>query len=292
MLDGVGSPVGCHADRQRAVERHRSAVQDVGAGIVVVRVFQDALGVFNDGFHDRLGEARLERNLGCMREILFENVRQNIADSVDRLIARDAERIFRIEDGEGREGGASPVLFFCFPVRNDAASVHFRACCGQRQNGAERQGFFGHCFARVKIPHIPFVGDADSYCLGRVNHASAANGENPVDPFCPAQINPFFHRAKTRVRLDARQLQYAAARSLQKRCDLVVKTGALDAAAAVHKQYRVAELLGFFLQLGQLSPAKNIVADCPDPCQRAMCCCNFLDISCRMDEKRGGFDKK
>ena len=118
-----------------------------------------------------------------------------------RLIGRQREGALGIQDGKlAAAQVAVESAFVLILIAGDHARItHLAASCGNRQHGTEGQtGFRCNTFS-PEIPRVAVIAYAIADSLRRVDHRSAANGQNEVHAFPAAQFNTFFHFGEQRI---------------------------------------------------------------------------------------------
>ncbi len=136
----VGGPVLRHAGADQAVQGQRRAPHDVGAHVIIFRIFQCLRPFLNQGLQNAFGKAVLQRGAGRVGQVLLHDVDEGIDHAVADLAHRQAEGFAWVEYGKLREqqavGKGSLVLDIA--PRDHTAVIHFRAGRRQGQYRAKR----------------------------------------------------------------------------------------------------------------------------------------------------------
>jgi len=82
VANHVAGPILRHAAADQALEGTSGGPNEIGAGVVVLRS-GEALGSLRDQYpHDGFGELILDRGMGRVGEVLFNDMGECIADAV------------------------------------------------------------------------------------------------------------------------------------------------------------------------------------------------------------------
>ncbi len=244
MLDHMSSPVFRSAGAEDIVVCDCSRPHNLGSCIVILRVFHNAFGIFNNAFHGALTQMVGEIHVPLLSKIAFHDMGHHIGDAGCCLIFWQCECQFRIEDGKtGPEQTASgPPLdlfiagFASVHVGDNRCGTCFAAGCRQCEDGCERHGIFYHTLVVIEIPYIPFIRDTGRYGLCRVDNASPADGENEVNALVAAAFDALVNQAQSRIRFDTAEFHIFNTRVFQRFDNRVIETGPLYTASPVMEE--------------------------------------------------------
>ena len=206
VLDSVAVPVLASANAAGIVVRHHSGPHDVGPGLIVVGVGDNARRLMLHRKKKRLDKAVCNLNVLCVGQIALVKVRHDVCHASRRLEGRKRLRESRIQNAElGADSvtvGAALEHAFLFCDYRIGAS--FASGGGDCQNRSDRQSLF-YQLAAVKIPKVSVVQNAGRDRFGGIYSASAADGEDKVNAFFFAKVDSLVDKAASWVGLNASQ---------------------------------------------------------------------------------------
>ena len=227
MFEGVACPVLFASDTADVVVGDGAGPHEVGAGVVVAGVFEDARDFGADGEHDGFAQAVGEFDAGGVGEVAFDDVRHHVGRAGCGLVGRDGDGEFRVHDGEyGADAFAGVVPFeHAVFTGDDGDGGDFAAGRGDGEDGCDGQDGCGDGFAVEEVPEVACVGRAECDGFGRVDDAAAADGEDEVDVFLAAQFDAVADVSASRVWQDAAEREGGKACAFQRAGDAVDEAG-------------------------------------------------------------------
>ena len=260
VLQGMAGPVLFPSDAADVVVGDGGGPHEVGAGVVVVRIFQGAQGFGTDGQKDGFAHAVGEFDAGGVGEVAFDDVGHHVGGAGCRLVGRQGGGQFRVQDGEDGPDAVAGIGAFDHAVfpGDDGHRRGFAAGGGNSQNGSHGQGGGREGFAVEEVPEVAVIGNAQRDGFGRVDDAAASDGENEVHVFFPAQVDAVGDESASRVGTHAAQGDGGNARSFQRAGDAVDESGFDGGCAAVMDQdFGAAEAADAVADMVFLAPAEK-----------------------------------
>ena len=233
----VELPVLILADADDAVQTPRGAPHDVGARLVVHRIFHRGVRRADDRAHDALGEV-VAHAVVIAREVLLHAVAEDVVAAGDHLVARQRVGEGGVEQGELGDGAHLVAdhleLLAGLLVGGDAAAVHLGTGGGDGEDAAHgRDAVLGRDLLAVVVEARPeLLGHAllpreRRGVLGAVDDRPAAHGEDEVGIMLADGARNLEHLGERGVGGDAGDLPDLLARIGEGRDHAVVEAGRL-----------------------------------------------------------------
>ena len=145
------------------------------------------------GHEQRLCDALGELAVGLSGHIALHGVHHDVHNAAAGLELGDRKGVFGIEEGDDRADGLRGDALLD-PGRHEVVGDDVRVghltagrCDGQHRTDRENLVRFGMGAGRGILPRVVAGRKADANGLGRVDDAAAADGQDKVDLFLPAQ---------------------------------------------------------------------------------------------------------
>jgi len=117
-------------------------------------------------------------------------------------------------------------------MRDHAADRLLRPRSRDREDGKNRERLLRHCAAFKELPAVALVFNAGGNGLRRVDHGTAAHGNDRADPLIAHPVNRVAHEAHAGVGLHAALFDHAETRVLEALFDRVEDPRAASGTAA------------------------------------------------------------
>ena len=230
--------------------RQRTGPHDLGAGVIIARVFVQDLRIFDHGAQQRFGNGVGQLHVALGGKVPFHRVHHDVGTAAFGLVVGQGQRQFGVHHRKPRAGDIVIVRAFQrrFFVGDNAAVAGLAARRGNGQHRSHRQAGPGLALARKQLPDIVFrfcqaIGDR----LGRVDGRTAAHRQQEVHAFALADLNAFVHLADVRVGHNAAQQMAGDARRAHRRDNAFHQTAFDNTLASVNHQHFCAVV---FLHIG------------------------------------------
>ncbi len=222
--------------------RQAAGPHHLGAGVVVLRVLHQDLGVGHHRAQQALGDGIGDLHVAAVGEVALHGVHHDVGASAGGLVVRQRHGELRVHDGEFGPGEVAAVtaLDLALLFGDHGGVAHLAARGGEGQYHAQGQAGRGLALVVVEVPDVALVGHAVANGLGGVDRAAAAHGQQEVNALLLAQRDALVHQAQPRVRHRAAQRDIGDAGFIQRVRDLLQKPRAHHAAAAVVDQHLAA----------------------------------------------------
>ena len=257
VTNHVHHPVLAFAETDERVERPRCCPHDVGASLVILRVFHGGPRCHDETAHQSFGDV-VTRVVIEVGEILLKDVVHDVVNTRFHLVVGYSHRETRVKDGELRHQSVVKHMTYLksvLGIGNHSAGIHLRARARHGQYAAYGQNLLASIGLFLLQPEfIPVVALVEDRCrhrLGIVAHAAAAQGKNEVDIVVTSNLNAFAQLLQRGVAHDARILHDGLARLIQDGHHLVVDAVAFHTATAVVQQHDRAKVTQFVFEIVQ-----------------------------------------
>ena len=236
VAEHMGRPVLRHACANQAVQRLGGRPHNIGANVVVFRLFQRFRAVFHQGQQNTFGKAVLDFAVNRIGDVLLNGMDECVNDAVSHLARRQGVGVNRIQNSEHRldVGGHKRAFVAGGFTRDHRAFIGFGTGRRQRQHGAHRDSA-GH-FAAVGFENFPRIDTG--IVVGRrgdefsaVENGAAAHRQQESDLFITRDFHRVHQRFVGRVWLDA--AKFPNVNAVQRAQNLIKHAGFLHATAAV-----------------------------------------------------------
>ena len=236
----MGCPVLRYACANQAVQRLSRRPHNVGAHVVVFRIFQRFRAFFNQRQQNAFGETVLNFAVNRIGDVLLNGMHEGINHAVRDLTRRQSVGVNRVKNGKlrldvRRHKGTLVAGGF---TGDDRAFVRLGAGCWQSQNGTHRDGAVN--VAAVGLEDFPRVDAciivrcrSDKFCA--VQDGTAADRQQEGHFLFAGNFHRVHQRFIGRVWLNTAKFQHV--QPLQCAQYLVQHAGFFHAAAAVGDQH-------------------------------------------------------
>ena len=240
MPERVDGKVGLIAEAGQPVVREAARPEQFAHRLVVGGVAHRAGGEFDHVPQQRLGEFVGQVGALLGDEVAVEGVHHDIGHAAGESVRRQggAERRIHRREERAVEGGGVAALLAAVFVCDDARLGGLAPGGGDGEHHAERGAAPGGCAPLVELPDVGLrVEEAEADGLCRVEHAAAADREQEVDPFAPAELDALPHEREPRIRPHPAELHKGEPRRPKRLAHPGEQAASLRAAAAEVEQH-------------------------------------------------------
>ena len=190
---------------------------DVGARVVVLRVFHYARCRIHDGANQAAGDVIGNGDRGLAGEEPLHDVRAHVRDARCGLVGRQGESEFGVhERHDGAvEIGVAAAFKVLGIVADDTGIGGLGARCGEGEHTGDVYALCRRGALAEEIPDIAVVGDAQGNGLGAVDGAAAAYRQNQVDVCLACDAQALANRGNLGVGAYAAELHVCDARGVE-----------------------------------------------------------------------------